>query len=87
MPGGSMPNRLERFLEKNGGCAEFILGLVFFLTGEIGIAIYASRYVNSIVGLPSLNINVPHSLAFLAIMAVFIFIGFALIIDDLLKAF
>lgn len=77
-----MPNRLERFLNKNG---EFILGSVFFLTGEIGVGIYISRYVNSIFGLPSLNINVPYGLAFLAIMAVFIFIGLALIIDDLSK--
>ncbi len=77
-----MPNRLKRFLNENG---EFILGLVFFSTGEMGIAVYASRYVNSILGLPSLNINVPHSLAFLAVMAVCIFIGFALIIDDLSK--
>ena len=64
---------------------EFILSLVFFLTGEIGIAIYVFRYVNSIVGLPSLNINVPHSLAFLVIMAIFIFIGYVLMIDDLSK--
>jgi len=77
-----MPNRLERFLNKNG---EFILGSVFYLTGVIGIAIYASRYLNGIPGLPNLNINVPHSLAFLAIMAVCIFIGFALMIDDLTK--
>ncbi len=77
-----MPNRLKRFLNENG---EFILGSIYFLTGEIGIAIYASRYLNSILGLPSLNINVPHSLAFLAMMAVCIFIGFALMIDDLSK--
>ena len=77
-----MPNRLERFLNEYG---EFILGSICFLTGEIGIAIYISRYVNSILGLPSLNINVPHSLAFLAIMAIFVFIGLVLIIDDLSK--
>ena len=77
-----MPNRLERFLIKNG---EFILGSIYFLTGEIGIGIYISRYVNSIVGLPSLNINVPHSLAFLAMFAVCVFIGLVLIIDDLSK--
>ena len=77
-----MPNRLKRFLNENG---EFILGSIYFLTGEIGIGIYISRYVNSILGLPSLNINVPHSLAFLAMMAVCIFIGFVLIIDDLSK--
>ena len=77
-----MPNRLKRFLNENG---EFILGSIYFLTGEIGIGIYASKYVNSILSLPSLNINVPHSLAFLAMMAVCIFIGFVLIIDDLSK--
>jgi len=77
-----MPNRLKEFLNENG---EFILSLIFFLTGEIGITIYAFRYVNSMLGLPSLNINVPHSLAFLAIMAICIFISFALIIDDLSK--
>jgi hypothetical protein len=82
MPGGSMPNRLERFHSENG---EFILGFVFSLIGVLGISIYASRYINNILGLPSLNINVPHSLAFLAIMAVCIFIGFALMIDDLTK--
>jgi len=82
MPGGSMPNRLERFLIKNG---EFILGSIYFLTGEIGIGIYISRYVNSIVGLPSLNINVPHSLAFLAMFAVCVFIGLVLMVDDLSK--
>jgi len=59
--------------------------LVFFLTGEIGIAIYVFRYVNSIVGLPSLNINVPHSLAFLAMFAVCVFIGLVLMVDDLSK--
>jgi len=77
-----MPNRLERFLIKNG---EFILGSIYFLTGEIGIGIYISRYVNSIVGLPSLNINVPHSLAFLAMFAVCVFIGLVLMVDDLSK--
>jgi len=77
-----MPNRLKRFLNEYG---EFILGSIYFLTGEIGIGIYISRYVNSILGLPSLNINVPHSLAFLAMMAVCIFIGFVLMIDDLSK--
>ncbi len=77
-----MPNRLKRFLNENG---EFILGSIYFLTGEIGIAIYASKYLNSILGLPSLNINVPHGLAFLVMMAVCIFIGFALMIDDLSK--
>jgi len=77
-----MPNRLERFLIKNG---EFILGSIYFLIGEIGIGIYISRYVNSIVGLPSLNINVPHSLAFLAMFAVCVFIGLVLMVDDLSK--
>jgi len=77
-----MPNRLKRFLNEYG---EFILGSIYFLTGEIGIGIYISRYVNSILGLPSSNINVPHSLAFLAIMAIFVFIGLVLIIDDLSK--
>ena len=77
-----MPNRLERFLIKNG---EFILGSIYFLTGEIGIGIYISRYINSIVGLPSLNINVPHSLAFLAMFAVCVFIGLVLMVDDLSK--
>ena len=77
-----MPNRLERFLIKNG---EFILGSIYFLTGEIGIGIYISRYVNSIVGLPSLNINVPHSLVFLAMFAVCVFIGLVLMVDDLSK--
>jgi len=77
-----MPNRLKRFLNEYG---EFILGSIYFLTGEIGIGIYISRYLNSILGLPSLNINVPHSLAFLAMMAVCIFIGFVLMIDDLSK--
>ena len=79
-----MPSRLKRLLNENG---EFILSLAFFLTGWAGIVIYASRYLNGVIGLPSLNINVPHSLAFLALMAIFIFIGFALIIDDLLKTF
>ena len=82
MPGGSMSNRLKRFLNGNG---EFILGSIYFLTGEIGIGIYISRYVNSIVGLPSLNINVPHSLAFLAMFAVCVFIGLVLMVDDLSK--
>jgi len=77
-----MPNRLKRLLNENG---EFILGSIYFLTGEIGIGIYISRYVNSILGLPSLNINVPHSLAFLAMMAVCVFIGLVLMIDDLSK--
>ena len=79
-----MPSRLKKLLNENG---EFILSLAFFLTGWAGIVIYASRYLNGVIGLPSLNINVPHSLAFLALMAIFIFIGFALIIDDLLKTF
>jgi len=82
-----MPNRLERLLEKNGGLVEIILSLTFFLTGIIGIAIYTSSYVDSMIGLPSLNISVLHSLAFLAVMVVFAFIGFALLIDFLLKAF
>jgi len=74
-----MPNRLERFLEKSGcGDIEFILSLIFFLTGIIGITIYA--FYGS-------KMSVLHSLVFLAIMAVFIFISFALIIDDLLKSF
>ena len=77
-----MPNRLDRFHNENG---EFILGFVFSLIGVLGISIYASRYINNILGLPSLNINVPHSLAFLAIMAIFVFIGLVLIIDDLSK--
>jgi uncharacterized membrane protein YdbT with pleckstrin-like domain len=87
MSGGLMPNRLERLLEKNGGLVEIILSLTFFLTGIIGIAIYTSNYVDSIFGLPSLNISVLHSLAFLAIMVVFMFVGFELIIDFLLKTF
>ena len=73
-----MPNRLERFLEKNGGDIELILSLIFFLTGIIGITIYA--FYGS-------KMNVLHSLVFLAIMAVFVFIGFALVIDSLLKGF
>jgi len=77
-----MPNRLKRLLNENG---EFILGSIYFLTGEIGIGIYISRYVNSILGLPSLNINVSHSLAFLAMMAVCVFIGLVLMVDDLSK--
>jgi len=77
-----MPNRLKRLLNENG---EFILGSIYFLTGEVGIGIYISRYVNSILGLPSLNINVPHSLAFLAMMAVCVFIGLVLMVDDLSK--
>ena len=77
-----MPNRLKEFLNENG---EFILGFVFSLISVIGISIYAARYLNGIPGLPNLNINVPHSLAFLAIMAICIFIGFALMIDDLTK--
>ena len=77
-----MPNRLKRFLNGNG---EFILGSIYFLIGEIGIGIYISRYVNSILGLPSSSINVPHSLAFLAIMAIFVFIGLVLMVDDLSK--
>ena len=77
-----MPNRLKRFLNEYG---EFILGSIYFLTGEIGIGIYISRYVNSILGLPSLNINIPHGLAFLAMMAVCIFIGLVLMVDDLSK--
>jgi hypothetical protein len=72
-----MPNRLERFLDNYGGLAEIILSLAFFLTGIIGITIYV--YGSSM--------NVPHSLAFLAIMIAFIFIGFALAIDFLMKAF
>ena len=77
-----MPNRHKRFLNEYG---EFILGSIYFLTGEIGIGIYISRYLNRILGLPSLNINVPHSLAFLAMMAVCAFIGLVLMVDDLSK--
>ena len=86
MPGSLMLNRIKRLLNEWG---EFMLGSVFFLAGYIGIAIYASRYVGGIFGLPSLKIGIPfpYSLAFLAIMVVFIFIGFALIIDDLSKVF
>jgi hypothetical protein len=86
MPGGSMPNKLERFLNMYG---EFILGLAFSLTGIMGIAIISFGYVNrisKIIGLQGPTISVPHSLAFLAIMAVFTIIGFALLIDDLAKA-
>jgi len=84
-----MPNKLERFLNMYG---EFILGLAFSLTGIMGIAIISFGYVNyvnrisKIIGLQGSTISVPHSLAFLAIMAVFTIIGFALLIDDLAKA-
>jgi len=83
-----MPNRLERFLEKNGGCAELILSLIFVFTGIIGTSIYLTYiYANNILGLHAPNIGVLHSLVFLVIMLVFIIIGIALSIDLLLKAF
>jgi hypothetical protein len=88
MPGGSMPNRLERLLEKKGGLVELILSLIFVFTGIIGTSINLTyEYANIVLGLHVPNIGVLHSLAFLAIMVVFIFIGMALIIDFLLKAF
>jgi ABC-type maltose transport system permease subunit len=95
MPGGTMPNRLERLLYKMGEFAEFILGSIFYLAGAVGIADYifhgyinrVNRYVDSIIGLQGPAINIPHSLAFLAIMVVFIFIGMILMVDDLSKVF
>ena len=62
--------------------------MIFLFTGAIGTGIYISySYVDSIIGLQDPNISVSHSLAFLAIMVVFIIIGIALSIDYLLKAF
>ena len=82
-----MPNRLKRFLEKNGERAELILSLIFVFTG-ISTSIYLTYiYANNILGLHAPNIGVLHSLVFLAIMLVFIIIGMVITIDYLLKAF